>query len=198
MEKKEIGKGYNKKIYSFFIGVLLILLYLIAVNMRNFVGDAGDYWISAEQYGFEKFKLINYNSSIRGYLFPLVLYFVRRLAQIAGIEGVVVYWIVISIFFSFTFQVAFPDIVTRCMGNDFSYSLWEKLIFLIIIIYMFKGMFIYPLTDLWALSILICAIWCMLKAENKEMCVGGVWRQLPEAFLPQHIFSDRYIWFLWL
>ena len=173
MEMKEIVKGHNKKIYSFFIGMLLILLYLIIVNMRNFVGDAGDYWKSAELYGFEKFQLTNYNSSIRGYLFPLILYFVQRLAQMAGIEGVVVYWVMVSIFFSFTFQVAFPDIVTRCMGNTFSYSLWGKLIFLIIIIYMFKGMFIYPLTDLWALGFLICAIWCMLKAENKEMCVGG-------------------------
>ena len=194
MKKKEIGKGYNKKIYSFFIGALLILLYLIVVNMRNFVGDAGDYWISAEQYGFENFQLINYNSSIRGYLFPLILYFVQRLAQIAGIEGVVVYWIIVSLFFSFTFQVAFPDIVTRCMGNTFSYSLWGKLIFLIIIIYMFKGMFIYPLTDLWALSILICAIWCMLKAENKEMCVGGVMAAIAGSlFAATYFFRPVYL-----
>ena len=161
----------HEKLFTFFTGTLLILVYFALINERNFVGDAGDYWLSAEKYNLAKFDLLNYDSSIRGYLFPLILYFIQRTAIVLGVDGAVVYWFAVSVFFSFSLLVAFPDIMSRFMG---SITFYGKIIFLLLSMYLFKGMFIYPLTDLWALCFLICAIWCMMKVEQCRIG-GALW-----------------------
>lgn len=154
------SKLFHSKTIAYAAGVLSILVLHYVGRIREYPYDAGVYWHEGSLYGLEKFSIYNYNYPLRGYLFPLFTYAIRKLAfEGLGTERKV-FCVVTSLLYSFFFMILLPQILKIMF--EIIVPLWSRLIFTAVCIIMFRGMILYPLTDLFGLMCMCIAIYFYL------------------------------------
>lgn len=143
-------------------------------GIRQYYHDAYVYWSYGEMYGLEKFSLLNYNSSLRGYLFPLFIYMIRKLAfEGLGTERMI-FCIITSLLYAFFFMVLIPRVIELMF--QINIPMGVRLIYAMICTVMFRGLIVYPLTDLSAIMLACAAMYFfLLLAQDK---VKVVWKQV--------------------
>ena len=129
--------------------------------------DAGTYWDLGYQFGVNKFSFTNYSYGLRGYLLPFLHYILIKLASIGiGTERINL-WIFHSILYTFTFFILFPRLIEKWFNRKIDYKV--RGIFIFICMYFFKGLILYPLSDLPAFTFFLIAFYLfVLLLEEKQ------------------------------
>lgn len=161
---KETG---SKATVLFFLGVFISFWFYVFLH-RNalFVHDAMNYWQA--RYSFirnEHFSLLNYNSSLRGYFFPLLLFVIQWQADIIHIDSQLVFLTYSALFFAgLTFQL-----LPWFFKATFSWHtpLIKRLLFSALMFFFWRGHFLYPLTDFPALALLLSGIGILAGIGHK-------------------------------
>lgn len=173
--EKMINKKWWMKAAAFLPGFLFLLILHKIYNVPYYPYDASVYWHSGEAFGFDKFSFGNFNISYRGYLYPFFCYLLRKsdFGAGGGIEQLC-FEIVTSMLYSYLFAVLFPDVVGKML--DLEINIKIRCIFTVVCGCFFRGMILYPLTDLFALTFLMFAIYLFQKyMENvNKNCSGRI------------------------
>lgn len=166
---KFISEKFICKTDIYFIGVisLLILHFFCQIQVTEYQYDAWAYWDESGLYGLENFNLLNYNHSLRGYLFPLFLYFLRKLAYVGIGTEQLNWWIGNSLLLAAFFTLLVPQIIEIMFGVRVSGK--SRVVFLIISMFMFRGMIVYPLTDLFGIMLSCLAIYFFLLLMKEKI-----------------------------
>ena len=152
------------------VAALLLLLgfgaYLYAEPVAGFYGDAAGYWWRASKYWAADghFQLLGYDDVLRGYLFPLLL---APLLRLAGQHG----WLPADVFrplgaglAALTFGVVGPCLCKAVAGTG-RVGLGRRLLFGALGFAVWRGYFHYPLTDFPALLALAGSLWAVLRGR---------------------------------
>lgn len=155
--KKQFSLKYNL-IYTFFV----FLIYTISKCNYPFYHDSLGYW----SYGkfFEKngtFSLLNYDNALRGYLLPLLNYFIYKMGQSFHLSEENSFRIASSFFYSYLILKLIPQFVEAVSAKKMSIP--KRIIFLVLFFVFWRGYMLYPLTDFIAFASIICAANLALK-----------------------------------
>ena len=151
----------NKSIQVSFLVFLILFITELPFCKGTWLGDAGDYWTYGEHLLTGKFSLDSIDG-FRGYFFPLWL----AITNLAG-GGSRIGWLIINAaLVSFFLTVILPQLTGTKIDTN------RKMIFSLItpvfLIILFRGVIVYPLSDLFALIIMSCSVWMMKLAIQKE------------------------------
>ena len=133
---------------------LLVLVFLVASqvhDIRYFPYDAGTYWLLATDP-----QRLPHQEIIRGYFLALLLGLpVRALAAI-GVDPIQAFRWISSVLCAFILGVQLPLVFTRLFGG--SATLLRSVALGLLVVLIFPGQLVYPLSDLPALALLWGAI----------------------------------------
>lgn len=161
--------GSDRKVVAFsFLGVFAFF-WLYGFQHRDilFVHDALNYWQA--RYSFivnERFSLLNYDSPLRGYLFPLLLFALQWQANIINVNSQLLFLTYSALFFAglafyllpWFFKVTFTwetPLVKRVLFSALLFLFW-------------RGHFLYPLTDFPALAFFLLSVGILVAVWNNE------------------------------
>lgn len=146
----------NSKSVCFIVSFFLYLLVGIISNVSEFPYDSGYYLSLAASYGlFENFDILHFSSSLRGYLYPLLLYPVILISNI-GIGTIAIDLLVINSFvYSLLSSLIIPYFFEKVFAVKF--RVYARYVFSIIFLFFFRGLIIYPLSDLPAIFFIFVA-----------------------------------------
>lgn len=162
----------RKLVVTYLIGVVFTLGLHFLCGKKEYFGDAEEYWRIGAEYGLDKFRLLNFDLSYRGYLFPLFTYVIQKLAHEGLGTGQTIFNIVTSLIYTFFFIIAFPKMI-NCMFK-IVVPLKCRLLFLIACIIMLRGLILYPLTDLPGIILVCSAIYFFLALMQDNIKNRGV------------------------
>lgn len=165
--KKKIENYFIRYSGGVFLSCIIILFLFHVINNIDFYPyDAGTYWNLGYEFGVEQFNFVNYSYGLRGYLYPFLHYILIKLASLGiGTERINL-WVFHSICYTSIFFVIFPRLIEKLFCIKVNNK--ERILFFIICMYFFKGLILYPLSDLPALCFLIAALYLLLVLEEKE------------------------------
>ncbi len=114
-----------------------------------------------------RFSLLNYNSPLRGYLFPLLLFVVQWQADLFKINSQLLFLTYSALFFAglafyllpWFFRVTF----------DWQTPLIKRLLFSALLFFFWRGHFLYPLTDFPALACLLLGAGILVNIKANRM-----------------------------
>lgn len=184
-----------QQILAFLLGSSFIYRLHTLDWWKEYRWDAGDYWYGmALSYNLDKFSIYNYNNPLRGYLYPLMAYALHKLAYIGIGAERLNFFIATSILYTFCFMVLIPKIIKLMFEIDISIP--QRLIYSVICTIMFRGMILYPLTDLPGIMLVCLAIYFFLllmkdKVKRKWMQVlyaGGIGVGLGGAYYVRPVY----------
>lgn len=149
----------------------IVFLIIIIINLKSkdslFYYDSSNYWTLADNFIRDgKFNLLFYNAT-RGYAFPLALLLIKLIALGLRCDSVIVFKIVSALFFSCFFSKLIPSLFEKLL--DKKISIIKNLSFSFLMIYFWRGYFIYPLSDFVALFCLVLIIYFNLMLNNKNL-----------------------------
>ncbi|MCM1191912.1 MAG: hypothetical protein NC123_05385 [Butyrivibrio sp.] len=141
----------------FSIGFAALLLLHLVTRETEYVWDAKTYMNLGLTFGIDEFALTNYDYVMRGYLFPLVNWFLYKL-EAMGIGNISInLYFFHSVLFSFSLIVVVPKLFEKAFKIKLGAAV--KCIFFLVCMFMFKGLLIYPLTDMFSFSFLCMALY---------------------------------------
>ena len=170
----EIGKYLTKmirrletvKFLNIFVGIFsfsLVLIFLRIENNTRYMWDSGGYyWFSLNFVQDGRFAITNYPITIRGIIYPLLLHFFNRVAYFIWEDTIYGWWLLISTLsgiFATVFPLAFKNISIK--GYIFPIPL-------ILLLIVWRGLFISPLSDLVALYFLVFALIAIKMAYSRK------------------------------
>lgn len=161
---KTAGFVFTHPEWSAFIVVFGMMLWMnLSRSDFEFYGDAFEYWRLAKT--FENpvtriFSFLNFNSELRGYLFPLILYSITKLSTYLKIQDKVFLEIVQSFVFSGLIAIIIPYTLKKLFRNTPNF--WQIMLFCFFVVLFWQGHLFYPLSDFWALSFLIFGLYLLL------------------------------------
>ncbi len=151
----------NKCLQVSFLVFLILFITELPFCKEAWLGDAGDYWTYGEHLVAGKFSLDSIDG-FRGYFFPLWL----AVTNLAG-GGSRIGWLIINAaLVSFFLTVLLPQLTGTKIENN--KGMIFSLILPVFLIILFRGVIVYPLSDLFALIIMSCSVWMMKLAIQKE------------------------------
>lgn len=145
---------------------IMILLNFSQPHPFVFYYDSGGYWQLSE--GFIKegiFSLTNYDNPTRGYLFPLIIFVIRKLASIVDISDYAVYEVVMSLVYTAFLAIIIPYIVQKLFAIKTDFL--QINIFSVLALLFWKGSFFYPLTDLLAFFSMLLGAYVIIKFHGR-------------------------------
>jgi hypothetical protein len=130
-------------------------------NVQNFPYDSGQYWSLANPSVF-----FNFPQDVRGYFYPLLLLPAHFLANV--FEGIPIYpyRLYSSIIYAFTLTVLLPSFYVIIFGGKVSFT--RRMVVPILVIILFPGVIIYPLSDLPGFILYISCIYLLIKVSLEK------------------------------
>ncbi len=188
----------NKCLQVSFLVFLILFITELPFCKEAWLGDAGDYWTYGEHLVAGKFSLDSIDG-FRGYFFPLWL----AVTNLAG-GGSRIGWLIINAaLVSFFLTVLLPQLTGTKIENN--KGMIFSLILPVFLIILFRGVIVYPLSDLFADFALLCIYIILLIRKHsrgsrlKEFfiffvsfsggCIFGSIPQIIMNYKNLHIFS---------
>ncbi len=147
-------------------------------NDFKFYFDSAVYWNVLAK-AFEDpitgtFSLLNFNSALRGYLLPLILFIIIKFSVILRIRSLFLLEITQSFVFSGLITVIIPYVIKKLFKHELKF--WQILLFSLLVIFFWQGYFFYPLSDFWALSFLVFGMYLLLYYQSNKwaLLLAGV------------------------
>ncbi len=165
-ERNKIQTG----LAGFLLGFICILILHKAAQVQVYPYDSGVYWGMGKEFGLADFRFQNYGESLRGYVYPFFCYLIQKLSYMGVGVDQWNFWIASGILYSFLFTVLFPETMERMFGIHM--GIIKRCVFCDICCCFFKGMIIYPLSDLFAFTFAVLAIYlfvCYMGNEEGEL-----------------------------
>jgi hypothetical protein len=160
------------------VGSLLALAGTLAVGLaqgaRPFYPDSGEYWALANSFTRHgSFSLANFESPTRGYLFPLVTFLIKGLAQVAHLRSWVVVTVFMAILFALIGTVLAPSLVALAWPER-RWGFIPRLLLTALLLIFWGGDLNYPMTDFPALAVALLALLAMARPDSwRWMLVAG-------------------------
>lgn len=150
----------NQGLSSFFIVMLIFILFQQYKNIIYFPSDSGDYWKLSATNIFSNFP----KESFRGYFFPMLLWPAHWLSDVLELSTPQVYRIYSSIIYAYAFTVILPYFYIRIFGGVT--TVLRRLIAPCIVLLLFPGIILYPLSDLPSFILMSCSIATLLSLKK--------------------------------
>ncbi len=165
----------HQNIFVMCIAILCIFSLHAFYNITEYVFDAERYWESAYTFGVEQFRLTNYSDSLRGYLLPLLHFVLIKIARFGiGTEKINL-WLFHSILYAFFIMIVFPGL-TEKMFRAKKFTVIEKLLFLILFCIFFRGLIVYPLSDVLGFGFFTAGLYSLiLMRDETNRKIKYVW-----------------------
>ena len=163
MVNKHISLLNNKnkqELTSFFIILLAFILFQQYKNIIYFPSDSGDYWELSATNIFKDFP----KESFRGYFFPMLLWPAHWLTDVFQLSTPLVYRIYSSIIYAYAFTLILPNFYIKIFGGIATIS--RRLISPCIVLLLFPGIILYPLSDLPSFILMSCSIAVLLSLKK--------------------------------
>lgn len=189
-------------IFSSFLIVFPIMLFLNLSQPHPlvFYYDSGQYWEFSESFIKEGvFSITNFDKALRGYLFPLIIFFIRKLAFLLGITDYIMYEIVMSLVFTTFLVIIVPLIIQKLFKIRTEFE--QAIVFSLLALFFWKGSFFYPLTDLLAFFSMIMGVFVIINFHGRwwQIAFAGLFwggasliRPIYSITLPFFIFWSLY------
>ena len=160
---------------AFGLTLLLFGSYLSVSHYKELYYDANGYWDLATQYwGTGQFRFLSYDNLLRGYLFPLLLAPLTRLAEHFALEPIVLTRAVGALTAAALFGVVVPGLwrAVRAPGAG-PVPLGRRLLLALLGFVCWRGYFNFPLTDFPALLALTAGLWAVLRGRGLSSALGS-------------------------
>jgi hypothetical protein len=150
-----------KGVVSQILVIFIILILLLITNQRTFYWDSEYYF----QLG-QNFSFATYNNSLRGYFLPFFIHCILKISSLINGSFFYFWWLVTSVLYGISFFTFIPNFFERIFNLKFNYM--KRIIFAIIILFFWRGLIIYPLSDMPAICSLIFGILLLVTAEKDK------------------------------
>jgi hypothetical protein len=187
--------------YRFALVFVFIFLLLLIMNLwqRKFIFyfDSKYYWGLADSFDKNgKFSLLNFDSSLRAYVFPLIIYTIRKIAVLIGAPQFQFYEFVMSLVYAGFLAVLVPAFIHLLFKKEI--LLVNIITFCILALSFHKDLFFYPLSDLLSFSFLVMGVYLIIKFTNHLWVIVPAWLSLGMASLirPSYLITLPVI-FIW-
>ncbi|MFZ5822166.1 MAG: hypothetical protein ACOYYJ_19920 [Chloroflexota bacterium] len=154
-----LTKDTSRNIAAFFFLAVLVFFWTYGFQRRDylFVHDAMNYW--SARYNFidnGQFSILHYNSPLRGYLFPLLLFLIQWQADVLGIDAQMLFLTYSALFVSVLAFYLLPWFFRVVF--EWKTPVIKRLLFSGLLFFFWRGHFLYPLTDFPSLAFLLLGI----------------------------------------
>lgn len=155
---------------------IAMLIYTLQRSNLPYVYDSGHYWRYAD--GFlanGQFSILNYSTNLRGYLFPLLLFSLKAIAGLLKVDPKLLFSICSALFFVVLAVYILPWAFRWIF--DWTITLGGRAAMAALLFFFWRGYFLYPLSDFFALTALLMAIALMtrLLKQNLVSWPAAVW-----------------------
>lgn len=163
----------NRKWCGWILSSALFFALLLLYQNKDSYYDSASYWSMAASFMSEEGFSINpenaiTNFSIRGYVFPFILFVLRGFWQL-GWGG---YWGVLSLLYGFFFAVICADFFELLF--EIKVSTIKRVVPTVCIILFWKSLIYYPLADLMAVGLEVTGIYLLLRIKKCDGWNGSV------------------------
>lgn len=160
-------KKYFKLAINIAIVLIISLIYFLSNEKVTLWFDTDYYWNLADTFiNNGKFSFKFYNDTLRGYLWPFILFIFKQIGNITSINPYYIYLVSISIVYGLCFYMILPDLFLGFLNID-KCKHCVRLLFCFVSIFMLKGLYLYPLTDLPAFLCCSIAISLLIKSVKE-------------------------------
>jgi|SRR5579863_1478597 len=147
----------NQKLAALAVASILFLLLQIVAGITNFPFDSGGYWrLSA--FG----RVLESPIQIRGYFYPLLLWPARYLSDTFPELGYAPYRVISSIAYAYILTNLLPAFYNSVFGGCLNF--WRRLLVPVLVLILFPGIILYPLSDFPAIALMLAAVVCTLRS----------------------------------
>lgn len=162
---------YKTLITFVLIAFIIFFLNLWMLGRHEFVYDSVGYWEFRKSFIKNGgFQITNFNSSVRGYLLPLILLAISKVGHIVfGDQGELLLIVCESLVYSSFLTLLIPKLFQLIFHRGVGYL--SVLLFSLLMIYFWRGYFYYPLTDIPAFIFSCLAVYFILR--HFEVWWGG-------------------------
>lgn len=182
-----------------FLAVLVVVLIINFSNSYPFVfyHDAKYYWDLSDTFLIGgKFSFLNYDYKIRGYLFPFVIFLIKRLAQIVGINADLFYVILMSTIYALLITLWLPNLIEIFLKKKI--FLLERIVFSALFCFFWSSYVFYPMSDLLPVLLLVIGALLMNSQRWYGVIAAGVLICGMPLIRPAYLISLPFftIWFI--
>lgn len=150
----------RQQLLSFATVFMLSFLLHRVVDVSLYLFDSGLYWsLSAPS------VIVDFPEVARGYFFPLLLAPVHALADVVGDNGRIVFQFAFSAIYAYLLTGPIANFFLKTFGGTLSFI--RRTVFALLTIAVFPGLFLFPLSDLPALILLIVGVALASRANYK-------------------------------
>lgn len=158
------------------VGVsIAMLIYTLQRSDFPFVYDAAHYWRYADGFLSDgRFSLLNYSTNLRGYLFPLLLFFLKTTAGWFNVDAKLLFSICSALYFVALSVYLLPWFFHWAFGWKITF--WGRAGMVFLLFFFWRGHFLYPLSDFIALSALSMAVALTARLlKQNRVSLSTVW-----------------------
>ncbi|MDT9674595.1 hypothetical protein F6R97_08215 [Pseudomonas sp. JV414] len=150
----------QQHLFSFITVCLLSFVLHRVMDISFYPFDSSLYWaLSAPS------VIVNFPEVLRGYFYPLLLVPVHMLADMVGDNGRIVFQIASSAVYAYLLTGPIANFFLKTFGGKLSFI--RRTAFALLTLTLFPGLFLFPLSDLPALLILIISVALASRANSR-------------------------------
>ncbi|KAB0508742.1 hypothetical protein [Pseudomonas lini] len=147
-------------IYSFCIVFLTLLITHQILGIKEFPFDSSTYWTLSTPA-----SVANFPDIVRGYVYAYLLFPIHALTDAINDSGRIVFRVSTSAIYAYLLTGPVANFFLQCFGGRLTVS--RRILFALLTIGVFPGLFLYPLSDMPAVLTLIIAIAFAERAKGK-------------------------------
>jgi hypothetical protein len=148
-------------IYSFCIVFLTLLITHQILGIKEFPFDSSTYWTLSTPA-----SVANFPDIVRGYVYAYLLFPIHALTDAINDSGRIVFRVSTSAIYAYLLTGPGANFFLQCFGGRLTVS--RRILFALLTIGVFPGLFLYPLSDMPAALALIIAISFADSAKRKN------------------------------
>ncbi|HHX60633.1 MAG TPA: hypothetical protein GX707_07960 [Epulopiscium sp.] len=163
--KEQMKKILKKKTTILCISIVLILIYTIKQGEIVYYYDSESYWQLGRIFNEGgKFKFSNYNSSLRGYILPLIYGIIQMIAEMVRIKATLLFNIVHAVFMGIMISTIIPELFEKLLSIRINNK--RRFLFFMMVSFFWRGYYLYPLSDFPSLGAILLASNILMKKEK--------------------------------
>src|SRR5690606_16087546 len=177
----------HQRALAFFISFSLLLLIQWQADVDVFPYDSGVYWELSDPEVFFAFP-----EHYRGYFMPMLLLPAHWLSLWSDISELYAFRVYASLVYAFTTALVVPAFYCAVFGGRVTFS--RRMLFFLLVTTIFPGIFVYPLSDMPALALLIGAILLVERAGQQTTNWRLWWRLAVAGLIVYGAYNTRSIY----
>lgn len=168
---KKISKYLPLWNFIIITGIILGFSLLKNIGYDSWYYDCDMYRaLGNELFSNDGYNLLNLSTGFRGFIFPTILGLCEFVDKKFGMLSPVSFKILISLIYGFFFACVIPKLMVLLFGCKARGKNYSAVMHLALVMLFFWGLFIYPLTDLFAMVLCVNAVICLLSADYLQGC----------------------------